>query len=529
MIPALSELNTESDVEQKLIWPLLVQPFPDGLGLLSGDVSTKLNLRRFEIGKGASRKLYFPDYIVALAGLPVLVIEAKAVGVSIEEALQEARLYAQEVNALYPHAINPCGRVIACNGSSLWSSPVDTATPDVMLKHAELVSTNKGFAELLALCRREALQTQVDHVRRRFRPSSLVRPLELVGGLSIQNQQVPQNSFGATIAGDYGHIFNPKTPEDRALIVHHAYVPSLRRQRLVEPIDRLIRNAVAPAAARLPALADSSHPQEIAEALRDRKRLENQIMLLVGSVGVGKSTFVDYVSLVALPADVRENTVWLRVNLNEAPLSPDLAYRWVAEGITEEVRRQFPDIDFDDIEVLQKVFGPELNVFRKGPVKLLDSSSQEYKVRLADYILELQRDPVKVAKSTARYVCSGPGRLLVVVLDNCDKRTRDEQLLMFQVATWLQKEFRCLVVLPLRDITYDLYSRVPPLDTALKHLVFRIEPPAFADVLQLRVRLALEEMAQREPSRRQLTFQLPSGAKIVYPAEDQALYLNQSS
>jgi hypothetical protein len=70
---------------------------------------------------------------------------------------------------------------------------------------------------------------------------------------------------------------------------------------------------------------------------------------------------------------------------------------------------------------------------------------------------------------------------------------------MFQVAQWVQQEFRCLVVLPIRDITYDRYRTEPPLDTALKGLVFRIEPPPLTDVLQARVRLALEEM-RSDPS-----------------------------
>jgi hypothetical protein len=157
-----------------------------------------------------------------------------------------------------------------------------------------------------------------------------------VGGTAFQNEELPQNTFGATIAGDYGHIFNPKTREDRARIVREAYIGSLRRQRYVEPIDRLVRNAVAPIAAKIKPLGNSANPAEITAALRDRKKLENQILLLIGSVGAGKSTFVDYLSLVALPEEIRDRTIWLRVNLNEAPLSPQLAYDWLAKVIVEE-------------------------------------------------------------------------------------------------------------------------------------------------------------------------------------------------
>ena len=61
-----------------------------------------------------------------------------------------------------------------------------------------------------------------------------------------------------------------------------------------------------------------------------------------------------------------------------------------------------------------------------------------------------------MARGMARFLCTGGGRLLVVVLDNCDKRNRDEQLRMFQLAQWAQSQFKCLVVLPLRDVTFDL-------------------------------------------------------------------------
>jgi hypothetical protein len=59
MFCSLEELHTESDVEQKLLWPLLTTGVPNGAGLVSADMLTKLNIRRLEIGKGSSRKLYY--------------------------------------------------------------------------------------------------------------------------------------------------------------------------------------------------------------------------------------------------------------------------------------------------------------------------------------------------------------------------------------------------------------------------------------------------------------------------------------
>ena len=97
MFCALSDLVTESDVEQKFVYPLLTCDPPTGLGLLPADILTKTNLRRHPIGKGKSSKLYYPDYLIVLAGLPLLVIEVKAPTEPIATALDEARLYGNEV------------------------------------------------------------------------------------------------------------------------------------------------------------------------------------------------------------------------------------------------------------------------------------------------------------------------------------------------------------------------------------------------------------------------------------------------
>lgn len=236
MFCSLSELITESDVEQKLIWPLLTTPHPNGLGLLPIDILTKANIRRLEIGKGESRKLYFPDYIVVIAGLPVLVVEAKAPGESLETALSEARLYGNEINAQFPSGVNPCRRVIACNGQALLSAPVDTLTPDVTFGHSAFSAASADFARFIELCDRTALQEQADKTRRAFRKSKFFRAVNLVGGLGIQNEEIASNTFGATIVGDYGHVFSPRTKQDRTLVVRHAYPP-----RTDSELERAVR------------------------------------------------------------------------------------------------------------------------------------------------------------------------------------------------------------------------------------------------------------------------------------------------
>ena len=280
-----------------------------------------------------------------------------------------------------------------------------------------------------------------------------------------------------------------------------------------------------PGVAHLTGIEDSLHPKEIEAVLGRGRSLEHQIMLLVGSVGSGKSTFVDYLVNVALSREILGQTVWLRLDMNLAPGQRDLAEGWVLRQVIDQLKSSQSDIDLDELQYLLKIYAVEVNRLKKGPLALLDEDSKEHREYLVAELLRLQSDYRATALALSRYLCTERSKLLVVVLDNCDKRDLEQQLSMFDVAHWTQQELRCLVILPLRESTYDQHRYEPPLDTAQKDLVFRIEPPKFTEVLSSRIAMALREM-ENAAEEEVLSYVLPNGMRVTYPASDQGMYLN---
>ena len=114
--PNPADLTTESDVEQKFALPLLTSQAPLGLGIPAAEIFTKPNIREFQIGKGATAKLYYPDYLVTILALPLLIVEAKKPGEDLVAAAGEARLYATELNACYPPGLNPVKFCLVTDG-----------------------------------------------------------------------------------------------------------------------------------------------------------------------------------------------------------------------------------------------------------------------------------------------------------------------------------------------------------------------------------------------------------------------------
>ncbi len=120
-------LETESDVEQKVIMPLLTSG--TYLGIPQSGIFTKKYLAPTELDKKAGRAYgYYPDYSVWMKRFPVLIVEAKAPDEAVEIGYREAALYARHLNQSYPTNINPAGSFYQPTARR-WRSDIGTHYP----------------------------------------------------------------------------------------------------------------------------------------------------------------------------------------------------------------------------------------------------------------------------------------------------------------------------------------------------------------------------------------------------------------
>lgn len=517
------ELATESDVEQKFIARFLVESPPFGLGYSANDFLTKIDIRKLAIDKGKGKKLYFPDYAVICDGLPLVIIEAKTPGEDLDEALREARLYASEINSAYQRNVNPCERVIATDGVNLLASYWDQAAPLIRIRRDQFNPTSIEFAQLIEFCSKKNMKKRASELLRTVRTTArYFKPVHMLGGKSIANETVPDNSFGTNVSIEYKYLFNPDSPADREAVIHNAYVRSKKKEAHVAPIDRLIRTALPRQLVDAKLIDDSADASPILESVQKFGRAQSEICLLIGSVGSGKSTFTDYLRLEALPSTLSHSTQWVNINLNKAPLSRDLIYQWVVQGVIDAIAKNHASLDFSALETLKKIYTKELGVLEKGRASLFPKDSDRYREIIFDEITRLQADIVATLAGIINLVHKGTNKLLVIVLDNCDKRNRDDQLLMFEVASWLKSSFSCMVFLPLRDTTYDQYRNEPPLDTVIKDLVFRIDPPLLEKVIYARMNYALREINSQSTK---FIFHLSNNMKVECARAEVGVYL----
>lgn len=83
--------------------------------------------------------------------------------------------------------------------------------------------------------------------------------------------------------------------------------------------------------------------------------------------------------------------------------------------------------------------------FDKGLGSLLCGSDVGGNRELYKILNEAIRNVDSYLEALLFFIKENYAKIPIVVLDNCDKRNKGEQLLMFEVAQWLRAQYKCIL------------------------------------------------------------------------------------
>ncbi len=521
-------VQTESDVEQKILMPLLQSP--SLLAVPIANIKTKSYLPASTLDKGAGRSFgYFPDYSVWWHGLPILLVEAKAPEVAVEVGFREATLYASWINQRYPPDVNPCRFVIACNGQKLTYGHWDSL-PVRMVDVADLASGTAEVEALREFCLSSIQEKYALELRTLLRRPSFTLPFNLAGGAALLTGKLPVNSFAADLSPILRRYFSSTSPEDNAEIVERAYVSSAE----VTEYDRILESLLKD---RLPsqrgALVQELEPSRKGEEHVERAILDfdksrpkgGQLQIVQGAVGSGKSLFIQRYRGVLQSAELKARCYWAIVDFNASPAVLTNAEHWLCESFVESFEKRNPQVDLYSASTLKGIFSR--NIQRKKAIyeEFAKHSTEVAGVEKAKDLARWQDDPDELARGIADYILGMRREVLVAVMDNVDKLDLDNQLKAFQLSLWFMQRTGAFVILQMRDETFERFKDKPPLDTYRTNLTFHISPPRFVDVVKKRLELSMEYLAEHAQEKQE--YSIESGLRISYPKTELGEFLKR--
>ncbi|MGA7453679.1 MAG: hypothetical protein WBW73_21200, partial [Rhodoplanes sp.] len=430
-------------------------------------------------------------------------------------------MYAARINARYPPNINPIRWVLACNGEKFAITPFDSLT-DVL--YANAVDLRPGTDILGAYkntLNKNGFETLAQELNVAFQSRRFTRVAQFLTGTQV-TEQLGINPFAQNLFPIITRYFGQEADEAPDEIIDRGYVSTVERTEYGSVLEGYLKD-------RARIVADGTFQPIISTGKYETNSLTTEVrkhgqmdknpgrvQLIVGAVGSGKSLFIRRFYKRILPDDLKKKTMWAFINFNTELKSPAEIREAVALGFIKSFA-ELNNVDFDDIEVLYKLFHPEMAAFDRGPAKLLKNSDpQQYNHQRYFRMTELIADKEIFVEAIARQYSGEKRFSIVVVFDNVDKRSRDVQLAIFEAAQWFKELTRALVIVNLRDTTFEAHRDEPPLDAFINAVNFYIKSPRFAAMLRKRLDIVLDNIRQDPELSKAQKFTIESGATITY-------------
>ena len=213
-------------------------------------------------------------------------------------------------------------------------------------------------------------------------------------------------------------------------------------------------------------------------------------ILLIGDVGVGKTTFIR--NLINVEAkDVFEHSLVVYIDFGVKPTLEMTLSDFVAGEMTRQLR-EFYDVDIEERPFLYAVYHGDLLNFDKslwGGVKESDEITY-YKKRI-EFIQSKIRDTHEHLKKCLEHIVRGQKRQIVIFFDNVDQRPDAFQQETFLLGESVAELWPAMVFMTLRPQTYHR-SRISGTLNAYHPQAFTISPPRIELVIEKRLLYALE-------------------------------------
>jgi GTPase SAR1 family protein len=224
-------------------------------------------------------------------------------------------------------------------------------------------------------------------------------------------------------------------------------------------------------------------------------------VLLIGDVGVGKTTFIR--RFISDDAAFATTAIAIYIDFgSKGTLTNDLR-----AFIVSEIDRQLAEdcqIDTQAESFVRRIYSPELNRFAAGVNRPLKTKKpglyQQKEIELLEELVSNREEHVR--RSLAE-VSGDLRKQIVIFLDNTDQRTEQDQQAVFLVAQELAERWQAMIYVTLRPETYHSSMKRGTL-TGYHPKAFTIAPPRVDKVIRKRLIFGL----------RLTSGQIPLGAAV---------------
>jgi cold shock CspA family protein/energy-coupling factor transporter ATP-binding protein EcfA2 len=217
---------------------------------------------------------------------------------------------------------------------------------------------------------------------------------------------------------------------------------------------------------------------EIIKRVKEMKR--NELVLLVGTKGAGKTTFIDRFFADVLPSKIRDDCVVVRLDLSKSGGDPATVTSWLDEHFLADLEKATFPSGYPTYDELVGMCMGEYKWWSEGYRKhLYETDKPKFKDEFGNHIgTYFRRDrPRKYIVHLLFHIVRNHKKIPCIVFDNADHFDVKFQEAAFNYAHSICSDSICLMILPITDTTSWQLPKQGPMQSFYTDSFFLPTPP----------------------------------------------------
>jgi AAA domain len=228
---------------------------------------------------------------------------------------------------------------------------------------------------------------------------------------------------------------------------------------------------------------------------RVKSTQRNEFVIIVGTKGAGKTTFIDRFFKFILPKKLLDECIIARVNVADSDGSEKNVVDWLDNNLLQVLETSLFNDQSPTYDEVQGMFFDEYQRRSTGSLKFLyEKNREDFKIDFGLYVEKIREDrPHDYMKRLVRHIARSRKKVPCLVFDNADHFTIEFQERIFQYARSIYESEICLVIMPITDRTSWQLSREGALRSFESESLF-LPTPQPSTVLQKRISFFEEKL-----------------------------------
>ena len=241
---------------------------------------------------------------------------------------------------------------------------------------------------------------------------------------------------------------------------------------------------------------DSTHEQLTEQLFIDTSILPDPI-ILIGTAGAGKTTFIKYFTEVLLSQNQKKNRPLVYLDFRLYTSQTIRNTRFIYQNIVEQLENSYPELNLSKLNILKTIYKSEIDKKKLGVWAHIIEDSNRLNEEVSKFIDLKQSDSLVHLEAISKYLLHRCNKRVCVLFDNADQLNEMDQKEVFLLGNGLNRNLKCISIISLREGYFYKWKDKPPFN-AYQSIVYHITAPPYREVLKRRINYVMTKFDFQE-------------------------------